>query len=443
VLAFGGEAGGSPGRHYLAVIRDDSQQLQLASSLQARLALETLLAELSARFANLGEDEIDREIEKWLGSLAHMLDVDRSSFAELTPAGLAVTHSYARPGVNAHGDRPANLALPWLADEFRAGRMVVLSQIPDDLPERAAEERTFLAASGMKAAIGIPISIDGSVVCVLTFGAFRQPRTWSRDLISRVQLAGDVFANAIARRQSKHRLNQKQHELAHVGGVAAMGALASVIAHELDQPLTAVVSNAEAVRNLIHSLEPDLAEADDALRDIIDAAMRMSEIVRRERRLLKGSPGAVEQVDLNEAIREVELFIRAEARQYGVRVALGLLPGIPAVAGDRVQLQQVALNLARNGLQAMREEGTGARRELTIRTACDADHVVLTVTDAGPPADEALLERMFEPFYTTKANGLGMGLPISRSILDAHRGRIWATRNPDRGLTMHVAVPRK
>ena len=170
--------------------------------------------------------------------------------------------------------------------------------------------------------------------------------------------------------------------------------------------------------------------------------MRVSEIVQRERRLLRKSRDCLEPVDVNDAVREVELFIRAEAHQYGARVELDLLPGLPAVQGDRVQLQQVVLNLARNGLQAMRAQ-PGARRALSIRTASTTDEVTLSVTDGGGPVDESLLERMFEPFYTTKAEGLGMGLPISKSIVESLRGRIWATRNPGGGLTMHVSVPRR
>ena len=407
------------------------------------LRFESLLWDLSARFSHLSEDAIDGEINQWLRRLVTMLGVDRGSFAELRPGqGLFVTQSCALPGIDAYPWGPVDRALPWLSRELTAGRTVVLSQIPDDLPGCAAEERRYMAGCGMKAGIGIPVCIAGSLVCVLTFSTFRRPRAWPAEVVARLQMAGEVFANAVARRQSKQRLEQKQRELAHVGRVAAMGELASVIAHELDQPLTAVVTNAQAVRNLLRCGEPDMAEADEALKDVIDAAMRMSEIVQCERRLLRKSQGVLERVDLNDALREVELFIRAEARQSGARVTLDLLPDLPAVQGDRVQLQQVALNLARNGLQAMREQ-PGGQRELTLRTTADDAEVAFSVTDSGPPVEESFLGRMFEPFYTTKPNGLGMGLSISKSIIDGHRGRIWPVSNPGGGLTMHVALPRK
>jgi C4-dicarboxylate-specific signal transduction histidine kinase len=203
------------------------------------------------------------------------------------------------------------------------------------------------------------------------------------------------------------------------------------------------VSNAEAARYFMEGGQPNLAEANEALKDVVDSAMLAAEIVKRERHLLRKGQLNLEAVDLNEAVRDIELFIRAEARQAGANVVLELVPGLPPVTGDRIQLQQVILNLARNGVQAMRDQPSGSKG-LSIRTASGGAEVTLTITDAGPPADAVSLEKMFEPFYTTKTNGLGMGLAISRSILDAHGGRIWAVRNPAGcGISMHVALPRK
>jgi PAS domain S-box-containing protein len=433
----------SGARHYLAVIKDDTERLELMASLRERLDFERFLSELSARFNRLSEEEVDGEIDVWLRRLVELLGVDRSAFAEVAPGGgLDVTHGYAVPGVQPYPRGIADAALPWLVREFCAGRPVLLSRIPDDLPEQAVNERRYMTASGMQAGIGIPISIGGCLVCVLTFGSVSSPRDWSDEVVCGLRLAGEVLGNAILRRQAKRRLEQKQQELAHVARVAAMGELASVIAHEIDQPLTAVVSNVEAVRYMLQSEEPDLDEAEEGLKEAIDSALRISEIVKRERRLLRKSGGPPGLVDLNEIIREIALFVRAEARQLGAKVALELVPGLPSISGDFVQLQQVALNLARNGLHAMKGQPP-ASRELTVRTTPGNEQVTFSVTDSGPPVPQSLLERMFEPFYTTKAEGLGMGLPISKSIVDAHRGRMWATRNPGGGLTVSVSLPRK
>ena len=425
------------------VTGNETEHQRLTRSLKDRLEFEMLLSEMSARFSGLSEDEVDSEIQSWLGRLVGMLGVQRSCFAEVTPEGrLAVTHSFAVPGFDAYPPGPVDTSMPWLTRELSAGRTVVLTQVPDDLPECAAAERRLFTETGMKAGIGVPVSIGGTFVCALTFSVFAGPRAWPLEVVSRLHLAGEVFANAIARRQSKHRLKQVQHALAHVGRVADMGRLAAVIAHELDQPLTSVVTNAQAVRNMLQMQEPDFAEMDDALSDVINAAMRVSEIVRREHRLLRKSEVTFESVNLNDALREVEVFIRAEARQCGARVVFDLLPGIALVRGDRVQLQQVALNLVRNGLQAVRQQ-PAAGREVTVRTASGIGEVVISVTDSGPPVDEALLERMFEPFFTTRPNGLGIGLSISKSIVEGHGGRIWPTCKAGGGLTMQVSIPRE
>jgi signal transduction histidine kinase len=415
---------------------------QLSASLEERLKIEALLADLSTRFSSLLEEQVDGEIEMWMRRLAEMLGADRCSFAELAEKGFHVTHAYAAPGIDPYPKGLANTALPWLTSEFAAGRAVILSNIPDDLPEGATAERAYFTSAGMRSGIGIPVRIGGAVVCVLTFGAFRHARAWPPEVVARLRLAGDAFGNAIARRAMKQQLFQKHLEIVHVARVASMGELASVIAHELDQPLTAIVSNAEAVRNMLRTTHPDLAGADDALLDLIDAAMRMSEIIRRERKLLRKSRESFETVDVNEAVHEIELFIRAEARREGAKLTFELLPGLPPVHGDRIQLQQVLLNLCRNGLQAMRDRPRESR-ELKVRTASSTGHVSFSVADSGPGAQESVLGRMFEPFFTTKSDGLGMGLSISKSIVEAHHGQIRADRNAAGGLTVHVTVPRK
>jgi hypothetical protein len=327
---------------YIVFVQNDVRQRELEASLEERQSFEMLLAELSARFSGLAEEKLDGEIEFWLRRLVEMLDGDRGALAEVSSeGGLKVTHSYAAPGVEPYPTGIADEALPWLTSQLKAGRAAFLTRIPEDLPDEAVVDRCYFTGAGIKSAIAIPIHIGGALVCVLAFCTFRHHWLWPQDVVSRLDLAGGVFANAIARRQAKQRLDQKRIELAHVARVASMGELASVIAHELDQPLTAIVSNAQAVRYLLKVPRPDFAEADEALQDVIDSAMRASEIVHRERRLLRKSQITAEPFDVNDSVREIELFIRAEARQEGAALALELVPGLPPVAGDRIQVQQV------------------------------------------------------------------------------------------------------
>jgi len=439
-----------PGREDLTVVpfpprpsRKPRPQGQADFVLTPPTAFEGFLADLSGRFITVPEHAIDAEIDPWLKQLVDLLKCDAAALAEVSAGGsIEITHSFTTAPVTAFPLGPIHEAVvPWLANAVSASVYRVPSEQSRSLTDEAVAERRYLRSMGVKSAIAVPISVGGSPVCVIFLGDAGRPNAWSDEEASRLQLVGEVFANAIVRRQARERLDQKQQELSHLGRVAAMGELASVIAHELDQPLMAVINNAETARFLIRSDEIDRDEADDALRDVVASAMRAAEIVRRERALLRKSGRSHEDFSLNGAIREIGIFIRAEARQCGARVRLDLFSGLPPVRGDRVQLQQVVLNLARNGLQAMNTQPP-TTRELAIRTAVAGNEILISVADNGPAVDEAYLLRMFEPFYTTKPSGLGMGLSISKSIVDAHRGRLWATRNDGGGLTLQVLLPR-
>jgi len=231
-------------------------------------------------------------------------------------------------------------------------------------------------------------------------------------------------------------------ELAHVSRVATLGELAAALAHELNQPLTAILANAQATRRLMASERADRGELDEALADIAEGAGRASEIIKRLRQLLRQGDITREPLDINEAIRGAEKFARTDAHQHAATLILNLATDLPVVSGDRIQLQQVLLNLVHNGAEAM--EGTPEdEREIVVTTSLQKpDTVLVAVRDAGPAVDDRIINRMFEPFYTTKSEGLGMGLPICHTILEAHGGRLWATRNPDRGLTVQFTLPR-
>ena len=230
-------------------------------------------------------------------------------------------------------------------------------------------------------------------------------------------------------------------ELTHVSRVATLGELAAVLAHELNQPLTSILSNAQATRRLLASERADREELDEALADIVGAAGHASEIIKRLRELLRRGDIKKEPLDVNETIRAVETFAQADARQHGATLTLELATGLPKVLGDRVQIQQVLLNLVRNGAEAVKEVLRGDRLVLVTTSPEGADHVRVAVRDAGSAVDDQVIHAMFQPFFTTKTDGLGMGLPICRSIVESHGGQLWASRNPDRGLTVQFTLP--
>jgi C4-dicarboxylate-specific signal transduction histidine kinase len=231
-----------------------------------------------------------------------------------------------------------------------------------------------------------------------------------------------------------------QAELAHANRVATMGQFTASIAHEISQPLTAVDTNASAALRWLARDPPDLGRTQESLEQIISDTGRAGNIIAGIRNLIRKSAPRTESFDLNEAVREIGDLARSEATKHGVIVQTSLAAGLPLISGDRVQLQQVILNLVVNAIEAMRGSDDG--RELIISTAeFDQGAVTVAVQDSGPGLETSKSERIFDAFYTTKPSGLGMGLSICQSIIQAHGGRIWAARAEPRGAIFQFSIP--
>jgi PAS domain S-box-containing protein len=242
-------------------------------------------------------------------------------------------------------------------------------------------------------------------------------------------------------REAEQRYRDMQMELAHANRVATMGQLTASIAHEVKQPIAATVSNAQAALRWLGRQPPDLGEVRLALDHIVQDGKRAGDVVGRIRDLIKKAPPREDRLDINGAVREVIELARGEAAKNGAWVRTELADGLPLIQGDRVQLQQVMLNLIINAVEAM-SGVSGGPRELLISTGTsDTGDVRVAVRDSGPGLTPAALERLFEPFYTTKPGGLGLGLSICRSIIEAHGGRLWASANVPRGATFQFTLP--
>jgi len=251
-----------------------------------------------------------------------------------------------------------------------------------------------------------------------------------------------THSDITARRDAEHAEQEQHRQLAHLGRVAVLGEMTGTLAHELNQPLTAIMSNAQAARLLLAADAPDIAELRETIDDIVTADRRAGDVIRRLHRMLKRADAQLNPVEVNEVVREVVDLAHGDLVARGVKVSMRLRDGLPPVSADRVQLQQVLLNLILNGCDAMTAVADGAK-ELTVTSDRDGDgRVEVRVRDRGTgiPIDD--VERIFEPFVTSKQKGLGLGLAISRSIATAHGGRLWATNNEgDGGATLHLALP--
>jgi PAS domain S-box-containing protein len=250
-----------------------------------------------------------------------------------------------------------------------------------------------------------------------------------------------VIIDVTARRNAELEVDRQRDELAHLSRVTMLGELSGSLAHELNQPLAAILSNAEAAQNYLSRPGADLDEVRAILGDIVEDDKLAGEIIRRLRLLLRKGEVEPQPLEANEVVRDVLKLMRSDLLNRGVAVSLELDPDLPPVLGDRVQIQQVLLNLVANACDAMEATPPGQRRLRVCTASQDGDGVRLSVADCGSGVPEAESERVFEPFFTTKADGMGLGLAICRTIVTAHRGRLWDENNADGGATFHFTLP--
>jgi PAS domain S-box-containing protein len=295
-------------------------------------------------------------------------------------------------------------------------------------------------------------------------GAVKHLRVVGR--LSKEDESGNVeFVGAVTditeRKRAEEALGKAQTELAHVSRVMTVGQLSASIAHEMNQPLSAIVTNANAGMRWLAGDSPDLQEANQAIRRIIRDGQRASAVVGRMHALFKKAPTTKEQLDINEVIQEVLSLSQGEIKSNHISLQIRLADGLPLVTGDRIQFQQVILNLVLNAIQAM-SGTTEGRREMQVSSEkvsakhsgyklenseqsglanVEWSHVLVTVRDSGPGLDAQLVNRLFEAFYTTKPQGLGIGLTISRSIIEAHGGKLWAKANTPPGAIFQFTLP--
>jgi C4-dicarboxylate-specific signal transduction histidine kinase len=251
-----------------------------------------------------------------------------------------------------------------------------------------------------------------------------------------------LHAESRERKQAEESLRQAQADLARVNRVTTMGELTASLAHEVNQPIAAAVTNANTCLRWLTRKQPDLEEARAAAMRIVKDGTRAAEIIKRIRLLFKKGSPQRELIDINEVIREMIVLFRAEASRHTILVGTALVADLPQVMGDRVQLQQVLMNLIINGIDAMKN--VDWTRELAIKSQqAENEQVLVSVSDTGVglPAQQA--DQIFNAFFTTKDQGTGMGLSISRSIVESHGGRLWASENSPRGASFYFTLPTK
>jgi PAS domain S-box-containing protein len=541
----------------------------LAWSLDERVRFEALIADLSAAFVNLPPAKVDERIGDALRQVVEFLGADRADFGEVSENDLTfrLTHSYTARGFPHSPPAIPESHLPWYSTTIRQGDVMKLVPLPDSLPEEGASKREHCVAAGLKSQLTIPLNVGRSVQFAIGGASSQESRQWPDELVQRLRLLGEVFANALARKRTDEELHRRdrlyrdlveltravtwqadalgnnttfiapqvvdllgypvdawyregfwasrlhpddrgrvlsgvgeavrtgrQHDieyrlmaadggtvwvhdlvnvrpdggpsdvlrgvmiditarkqieaeaarlrerLAQTSRMTTLGELSAAIAHEINQPLCAIVSNAETTQEYLANGSADMAEVHDALQDIVADGRRASDIIRRIRALLRTRQTERAPFDLNGAIREVLTVLHHRFMRDGILVATDVATDLPPALGDRVQVQQVILNLLVNAAEAV-VPGPADRRRVTVSTASDGQMVTVSVRDTGPGLSADLLDRVFDAFFTTKAEGTGIGLSISRTIVEAQGGRIWAGSALGCGVTFTFTLP--
>jgi signal transduction histidine kinase len=416
----------------------------LAVPVEERLRFETFLANLSATFVNVPASQVDSQIESGLRQIVEFLDLDRSGLGELSAEGMVITHSYQVPGVPPSPRVVLEAQFPYYAMKVHHGEVF---RLPDDLPPpEASREREFCARTGLKSNLTIPLKVTGSVVGGIGFASFRSQRDWPDELIQRLRLVGDIFTNALARKRADEALQRAteqaavlRNQLAHATRLELISHLTTTIAHEVNQPLCAIASNAQTANELLAM--GDIAETKKALDDIWADARRASEVIGRVRSMVKKEEPCRAPARLASVIEELAPLLYRETSARGAALRIDLDAKDLTVVCDRVQVQQVILNLLLNAVEAVVEASVDPPAVVIRVWGENADWARVSVEDTGVGLTEEDCERVFAPFFTTREKGLGMGLSISRSIITAHGGSLWATPGSGHGTTFHLRLP--
>jgi signal transduction histidine kinase len=416
----------------------------------SRLKLQREVAELAAQKAATSEvlraiasspHDLQPIFQTIIDSAVRLCRGEGGTFRLVEEAGLRlVAYSLSRGGLKEYSP-------PTLQEHGSFIGRHIASKSPVNIPDIAANEvysagdanQVALVEAGFRTVLLVPMLRNDELVGAFAIG-WRRIEHFAENEIELVTDFAAQAAIALEITSRERQLRELQMELARVNRVATIGQLTASITHEVNQPLAAARNNLAAALNFLERTPPDLVEVREALASAVKDNDRASAVVGRMRALMQKAPERTDRVDINEALREVIELTQGEGLKNGVSVKTKFAKDRPLITGDRVQLQQVVLNLILNALQAMGTVSEDARQMLITTGQTELNDLCIGVQDTGPGLSPENLSRLFEPFYTTKPNGMGMGLAICRSIVEAHGGHLWATACQPHGALFQFTI---
>ncbi len=424
-----------------------AQRKKAEAELQYRMIFENLVLSISTEFINLDSDEIDNGINNALQKIGEFLSADRSYVFQYKENGTFMdnTHEWCREGMETHKERLQNL---WV-DDFKSAKdmlrkleVLFIPRVSNHSDECTANRHGY-AAEVIQSMICVPLIYGSSILGFVNFISVHQERNWTKDSVQLLKIVGEIFANALMRKRAKEQEKQHQVELAHASRLSNIGEMVSGLAHELNQPLSAISLLSGGCRRIMESETEIPDEVSQALEEIVNQCQQAGQIINSIKRFVRNHTPRRIPARINQIMKEAAKLVEAEGRKIGASVRWEFTDPLPEVIIDPIQIEQVLINLILNAYEAM-EEVDPYERILVLGTRLTSENEIeVSIKDTGKGLHVDDAERIFESFFTTKTQGLGLGLSLSHSIIEAHGGRIWMTPNTDHGVTFRFTLPLK
>jgi signal transduction histidine kinase len=411
------------------IIRDD-----------APLQFEELLALASGAFVRASANEIDNQINIWLERFSAALGIHKAVLVRLDPTDgkLHATHQWVAESMLPTTLSTAAQDYPWVTSKLMSGEPIVLDDV-DDAPSAASKDLMMAHRRGGKAAVCVPLKIGGELAGAVAFASAVR-RNWTSETVQLLQRLTEIFGFALERQRSSALIRKLEEESRNVLRVVPMAEMTASLAHELNQPLGAILNNAQAARRFLSAKDPDVGELKDAVEAIIRDIGRSTDIIRHTREAFQSVTQGRGSVDIRELLIDVERVLRNDAQTKDICLRVSVPSSLPLAAGNRQALIQVLMNLVLNAFESVAEWSDGPRL-VELSAQHDSNELHIKIVDTGKGIDPRIMPRLFNAFVTTKPKGTGMGLAMARSIIEKNGGRIWAAERAGPGATIEFTLP--